>query len=153
MTLTADLGGAVAFGRRTGVREACCELMGHLREAATSAIDALMERMNSDGEDAVRDAAIDALTRLGHDNPPDAAEASSNGVLPGPAETRGLGPARIGNLIARKPNEFTLAARSTRAWAQNDLACGGRTTSKLLPMASAFARGTSVESDVHSRWW
>ena len=87
MTLAADLA-APSLDVDGAFASACCELMGHLREAATSHVDALMERMNSDGEDAVRDAAIDALTRLGYYNPLTGRQVE--GVLPGSAETRGV---------------------------------------------------------------
>lgn len=51
-----------------GVREAAAELMGSLREAATAHVAALQARMH-DGDEAVRDAAVDALARLGYYNP------------------------------------------------------------------------------------
>ena len=52
-----------------GVREAAAECMGHLKESATAHLDALRGLMKDDREEAVRDAATDAMTRLGFYNP------------------------------------------------------------------------------------
>ena len=52
-----------------GVREAAAECMGHLKESATAHLDALRALMKDDREEAVRDAAVDAMTRLGFYNP------------------------------------------------------------------------------------
>ena len=54
-----------------GVREAACELFGTLKEAATVGeyIVTLQELMEKDSEEAVRDAAITTLTKLGYYNP------------------------------------------------------------------------------------
>jgi hypothetical protein len=44
-------------------------LCGHLREAASSLVETLREKMSGDSDEAVRDASRDALTRLGYYNP------------------------------------------------------------------------------------
>jgi hypothetical protein len=43
--------------------------MGHLKEAATSHLAAMRALMKEDREESVRDAAMDAMTRLGFYNP------------------------------------------------------------------------------------
>jgi SWI/SNF-related matrix-associated actin-dependent regulator 1 of chromatin subfamily A len=52
-----------------GVREAGAELMGLLKAHATPHVDALNRLMSGDGDEGVRDAATDALVRLGYYNP------------------------------------------------------------------------------------
>jgi hypothetical protein len=52
-----------------GVRECAAECMGHLKEAATSHLAAMRALMKEDREESVRDAAMDAMTRLGFYNP------------------------------------------------------------------------------------
>ncbi len=52
-----------------GVRECAAECMGHLKEAATSHLAAMRSLMKEDREESVRDAAMDAMTRLGFYNP------------------------------------------------------------------------------------
>ena len=52
-----------------GVRECAAECMGHLKEAATSHLAPMRLLMKEDREESVRDAAMDAMTRLGFYNP------------------------------------------------------------------------------------
>ena len=52
-----------------GVRECAAECMGHLKESATSHLAAMRALMKEDREESVRDAAMDAMTRLGFYNP------------------------------------------------------------------------------------
>ena len=138
MTLTADLAAPSLLDVDGGVREACCELMGHLREAATSHVDALMERMNADGEDAVRDAAIDALTRLGYYNPL-TGRSKSKGFYRDRRKRAGsrLGP--DGNPSRVNPRVHSRVRSDSKLGRR--FACGGRTTS--VSTRRAFARGTA----------
>ena len=78
MMLTAAAAAPLLDDPDGGVREASAELMGLLREAATTYVDALQARMKNDTDEAVRDAATDALARLGYYNP-----LTAGAVMPG----------------------------------------------------------------------